>query len=83
MNSDVSCPVNLGSSQELSVQQIALEIIQLINPKLSTKNVPLPIDDPKLRRPDTTLAKTLLGWQPTTSLDDGLRAMINDFSSLT
>jgi len=71
--SDVDTPVNIGNPSEMSVLQMAETIIKITGSKSKIKFEPLPEDDPKVRQPDITKAKTLLGWEPTVKLEDGLR----------
>lgn len=75
-------PVNVGNPEEYTVSEVAQKVIQKINPKLKVINKPLPEDDPTLRCPDITLAKTNLNWQPTTTLDEGLDKTIEYFKSV-
>tara|TARA_R110002072_G_scaffold100107_5_gene220403 strand:+ start:26797 stop:27735 length:939 start_codon:yes stop_codon:yes gene_type:complete len=72
-------PVNLGNPNELSIKQIAEKIIELSNSKSKLINKPLPEDDPKQRCPDISRANKLLGWQPVTKLDAGLKSTIAYF----
>jgi UDP-glucuronate decarboxylase len=76
---DVTGPVNLGNPEQLSALSLAKRIAKLLNIELSVAFLPLPVDDPKRRRPDISLAKTLLGWQPETSLNTGLQHTIAYF----
>ena len=69
---DYHLPVNIGNPDEVSVMQIAREIRELCGSKSEILHTPLPPDDPRQRCPDITLAKQLLGWQPTISRRDGL-----------
>ncbi|HNW33909.1 MAG TPA: SDR family oxidoreductase [Candidatus Ozemobacteraceae bacterium] len=69
-------PTNLGNPAELSIRQFAERILSLSNSKLPIISKPLPIDDPRRRRPDITRARTLLGWEPRVSLDEGLKKTI-------
>ncbi len=69
---DYHLPVNIGNPDEVSVMQIACEIRELCGSKSEILHTPLPPDDPRQRCPDITLAKQLLGWQPTISRRDGL-----------
>lgn len=77
MESDFHEPINLGNPDELTIMDIAREVQALI-PGSTSKIVhhPMPPDDPKLRRPDITRAKQILGWQPTVSRREGLTKMI-------
>lgn len=76
---DFTGPVNLGNPTEFSILDLAEKVISMT--KSSSKIVfkPLPNDDPKQRKPDITLAKKKLGWQPTVELDEGLKYMIEYF----
>ena len=65
-------PINLGNPQPISIGQLAEEIIELTSSESKIEFFPLPGDDPKDREPDTTKAKTLLGWEPKVSRKDGL-----------
>lgn len=82
LHSDVRGPVNLGNDGELSVRELAERIAELVGVEVLLEQRPLPEDDPQRRRPDLTRAATLLGWRPTTSLDDGLRSTIDWFRHL-
>lgn len=80
MNSDYIGPVNLGNPDEYTVLELAQKIQALINPRVEIQFKPLPSDDPQRRRPDITLARTVLGWQPTVPLLEGLQRTITDFA---
>jgi UDP-glucuronate decarboxylase len=75
-------PCNLGNPGEFTVRQLAEQVIQLIGSKSKIIHEPLPPDDPTRRRPDITLAKTRLGWEPTISLKQGLEKTIAWFRSI-
>jgi UDP-glucuronate decarboxylase len=75
-------PVNLGNPAEYTILQLAETVLQLTKGRSKICFRPLPPDDPKRRRPDITLAKTELGWQPTVRLDDGLKETIGYFRTL-
>ena len=77
--SDLNEPVNIGNPAELSVLAIARAIIAATGSASRIVHHPLPVDDPRVRRPDITLARTRLGWEPRVSLDDGLGATIGYF----
>src|SRR4029079_331383 len=62
-------PVNIGNPRELTVVDIAQLVLKLTGASSPIQNNPLPVDDPKVRRPDIRRAKTLLGWEPTVSLE--------------
>lgn len=72
-------PVNIGNPNEMTIQQFAERIVAIMGSKSEITYHPLPVDDPKQRRPDITRAKTLLGWEPKVSLDEGLRKTIAYF----
>lgn len=81
MNSDrnITGPVNLGCPGELSVLELAEKIGKLAGAQLRISHRPLPKDDPGRREPDINLARSILGWEPKTRLDDGLAATITAF----
>ena len=83
MNQDVTIgPVNIGNREEYTVLEMAEKIREMIGATESNQIVfhELPEDDPKVRRPDITKAKTLLGWSPKVSLHEGISLTITDFS---
>ena len=75
-------PVNLGNPAEITINELANTIIDLTGLSSRLQNKPLSFDDPKRRRPDITLAKEMLNWQPTVPLKDGLKKTIAYFESL-
>jgi dTDP-glucose 4,6-dehydratase len=82
MESDFIEPINLGNPDEITILDIAKEVRSLI--PQSTSNItfhPMPPDDPKLRRPDITRARQILGWEPKVSRRDGLAKMIEFYRS--
>jgi len=83
LNVDYSLPVNLGNPTEITVHQLALEIIALVEgTKSKIVYHDLPEDDPKRRRPDITKAQTLLGWNPTVDRGVGFRRTLEYFRSV-
>jgi dTDP-glucose 4,6-dehydratase len=77
MESDFHEPINLGNPEELTILDIAKEVLALIPGSKSTiTHQPMPPDDPKVRKPDITRAKQILGWTPKVSRRDGLAKMI-------
>jgi len=79
MESDLNDPVNIGNPREMTVEAIARAIIELTGSSSRIVHAPLPTDDPKVRQPDITRARTLLGWEPKVGLEDGLRETIAYF----
>lgn len=75
-------PVNLGNADEYSMIGLAQEIIRLTGGKAEIIFKPLPVDDPRQRQPDVSLAKDILGWQSGTSLENGLNKTIEYFSKV-
>jgi nucleoside-diphosphate-sugar epimerase len=74
-------PVNIGNPHEVTVLEIAHRIIELSGSDSAIVYEPLPEDDPKVRRPDVTRARELLGWSPHIALEEGLRRTIEYFRS--
>jgi dTDP-glucose 4,6-dehydratase len=72
MLSTVNEPVNIGNPREMSIEEIAETIIRMTGSKSRIVYRPLPVDDPKVRQPDITRARTLLAWEPKVSLEEGL-----------
>ncbi|HJR76052.1 MAG TPA: UDP-glucuronic acid decarboxylase family protein [Nitrospiraceae bacterium] len=72
-------PVNIGNPRELTVREIAELILKLTGSSSKVQQQPLPADDPKVRRPDISRAKSLLGWEPQIVLEDGIRKTIEYF----
>ncbi|KHG42017.1 MULTISPECIES: UDP-glucuronic acid decarboxylase family protein [Aphanizomenon] len=79
MNGEHTGPINLGNPDEYTILELAQAVQNLINPDAEIKFESLPADDPRRRRPDITKAQTLLDWEPTIPLQDGLKLMIEDF----
>lgn len=81
--SNYAKPVNVGNPQEINMIDFAKEILALVgNPKAFLDYRPLPQDDPKQRRPDITLAKEILGWQPTVDRSEGLKRTYEYFKTV-
>jgi UDP-glucuronate decarboxylase len=76
---DVVGPVNLGNPNEIKVLDLAHRVVRLTGSRSLIHFRPLPADDPRRRRPDISMAAELLGWKPTTPLEEGLRRTIADF----
>lgn len=79
---NVLTPVNLGNNKFFTMHELADLVIELTNSNSSVEYLPLPEDDPKVRQPDTTLAKSLLNWEATTELKMGLLTTIAYFEDL-
>jgi dTDP-glucose 4,6-dehydratase len=73
-------PVNIGNPDELSMLRLAQWIVELTGSTSPIEHIDLPVDDPKVRRPDTTRADRLLGWRPTVPSEDGLRRTVEWFA---
>jgi dTDP-glucose 4,6-dehydratase len=71
--------VNIGNPAEITIMEFAQEILRLTGSKSQIIHKPLPPDDPKQRKPDITLARTLLGWDPKIGREEGLRRTIDHF----
>ena len=80
--SDYVSPVNIGNPVEISLLEFAEEILKLTGAKTKIVFKPLPVDDPKQRKPDITKAKELLGWEPKVDRAEGLRITFEYFKSL-
>jgi dTDP-glucose 4,6-dehydratase len=80
--SDYAQPVNIGNPSEITLKQFAEEVIALTGTKQKIVYKPLPVDDPKQRRPDITKAKQILGWEPKVDRKDGLKITYDYFKSL-
>jgi UDP-glucuronate decarboxylase len=81
-NDDFTGPVNLGNPDEFSIRELAEKVIALTGSASKLEFKALPSDDPAQRRPDISLAQSMLSWQPTTRLDDGLKQTIGYFRAL-
>jgi UDP-glucuronate decarboxylase len=75
-------PVNLGNPEEYSILELAENIIQLTGSESQLEFFPSPMDDPKRRQPDITLAQEKLGWQPKVALKKGLEKTVEYFREL-
>lgn len=83
MNADgFAGPVNLGNPVELSMLELAQKIRSIVGTKSEIVFRPLPADDPRQRKPDITLAKVKLGWEPKVSFDDGLKQTVEYFRKI-
>ncbi len=83
MNQDeLTGPVNIGNPGEFTILELAEKVIAQVGSKSKIVYEPLPQDDPKQRQPDITIAREKLGWEPTISLDEGLKPTIAYFDQL-
>ena len=82
-HSDRAEPTNVGNPHEFTVRELAERVLALTGSSSTLDSLPLPEDDPKVRRPDITVAREVLGWEPRVQLDEGLRRTIPHFQRLT
>ena len=75
-------PVNIGNPDELSMLRLAQWIVELTGSSSEISFIDLPVDDPKVRRPDTRRAEELLDWRPTVTSEEGLRATVAWFTEV-
>lgn len=80
--SDYASPVNIGNPNEISLKDFAEEVLKLTGSQQKTVYKPLPTDDPKQRKPDITLARKLLNWEPKVERSEGLKATYEYFKTL-
>jgi len=78
---EITGPINTGNPTEFTMLELAELIMKLTSSKSKLTFQPLPEDDPKQRKPDITLAKSILGWEPKVSLEDGLKETIHYFKN--
>jgi dTDP-glucose 4,6-dehydratase len=77
MQAEVNEPVNIGNPREMTLLELARQIIRMSGSRSEVVFRPLPTDDPKVRQPDITKARRLLGWEPKVEVEDGLRRTID------
>jgi dTDP-glucose 4,6-dehydratase len=75
-------PTNIGNPREFTVRQLATQVLALTGSKSPVVERPLPVDDPKVRQPDITRARAVLGWEPQVPLEEGLRRTIAYFRDI-
>ncbi len=80
LDSDLTSPCNIGNDGEFTMLELAEHVIELTNSDVPIEFLPLPTDDPTRRRPDLTLARTRLGWEPSVALRDGLARTVEHFA---
>jgi dTDP-glucose 4,6-dehydratase len=79
MLSDEADPVNIGNSTEMTIRALAEKIVSVTGSRSRIVERPLPVDDPRVRQPDITRARELLGWEPKVPLDEGLKPTLAYF----
>lgn len=79
---DVTGPVNIGNPEEFTIKELAQRVVALTGSSSGFVQRELPMDDPKQRQPDISIARELLGWRPLTGLDQGLSKTIEYFRNL-
>jgi dTDP-glucose 4,6-dehydratase len=82
LNSDFTDPVNIGNPHEMTILEFADIIVKLTDGKSEIAFEPLPVDDPKTRQPDISLAKKILGWEPGVPLEEGLLKTVAYFQDI-
>jgi nucleoside-diphosphate-sugar epimerase len=82
MNSDYDDPVNLGNPEEFTVGDFALHIKKMTESSSKVVNLPKSVDDPQQRKPDITVARLQLGWEPKVTVEEGLRRTIAYFTQV-
>jgi len=75
-------PLNLGNPKEFSILELAAKVVELTHSKSKIIYLPLPSDDPKQRKPDIALAKSILSWQPEMDLNAGLQKTVQYFNTI-
>jgi dTDP-glucose 4,6-dehydratase len=81
LDSDVTTPVNIGNDNEFTIAELAAQVLEVTGSTSEIVHEPLPVDDPTQRQPDLTLARTLLGWEPSVQLPEGLTHTAAHFRS--
>ncbi|MEE4608520.1 MAG: NAD-dependent epimerase/dehydratase family protein, partial [Desulfobacteraceae bacterium] len=79
---EVTGPINLGNPNEFAIGELAQKVVALCGSRSPIVHHPLPVDDPRQRRPDISLAEQVLGWRPTVDLAAGLERTIAYFDAL-
>ena len=82
MQSKVHIPVNIGNPAEFTIADLAAKVLRLTNSKSAVDFLELPMDDPKIRKPDISRAEELLNWKPRVNLEEGLSRTIEYFKSV-
>jgi dTDP-glucose 4,6-dehydratase len=81
LDSELTTPINIGNDNEFTIAQLAELIVEVTGSSSELTYLPLPVDDPMQRKPDLTKARTLLGWEPTVQLREGIERTAEYFSS--
>jgi dTDP-glucose 4,6-dehydratase len=81
LDSDLNSPINIGNDNEFTIAQLAELIVDVTGSSSELVYLPLPVDDPMQRKPDLTKARTLLGWEPTVQLREGIERTAEYFAS--
>jgi UDP-glucuronate decarboxylase len=76
---EVTGPINIGNPNEFTIRELATKVIEMTGARSELVEEPLPADDPKQRQPDISLAKQVLGWEPTIALEQGLERTVEYF----
>ena len=79
MESDYKLPINIGNTNEITINELVNILKKLISSESKIVYKDLPIDDPKQRKPDISLAKKILNWEPKTNIIEGLKKTIDYF----
>jgi UDP-glucuronate decarboxylase len=79
---DVTGPINIGNPNEFTIRELATKVIEMTGARSELVEQPLPADDPKQRRPDISVAKEVLGWEPKVQLEQGLARTVEYFSRM-
>jgi UDP-glucuronate decarboxylase len=80
--SNLNSPINLGNPNEFTMRELAEKVIFITGSKSRIIHKPLPLDDPRHRCPDISIAKTNLNWEPYVTLDEGIKSTVNYFEPL-
>ena len=80
MQSDYIFPINIGNDKEMTINELVNILKKLISSKSEIVYKDLPIDDPKQRNPNISLAKKILNWEPKMNLEEGLKKTISYFN---
>jgi dTDP-glucose 4,6-dehydratase len=82
LDSELTGPINIGNDNEFTIAQLAELIVEVTGSSSELVYLPRPVDDPMQRKPDLTKARTLLGWEPTVQLREGIERTAEYFASL-